>query len=283
MIDDQMQAGYNLLEVGKAAKACELWLAVWKNLLDIVNAQRYKSLDEFDEAFAGSQAIFNWVQDLEMELWNTGLHDHRLLHERARFCEEFLSRFPHEDGQLSENMKRAWAESCFSIGETIKVEALFQQWLDEDPSWGWGWIGWSDCYRYLDKNNQDLDKAEKILRDGLSVKGVRDKKEIQNRLAALYAESGKELKLSESHGQLAGRKNVKLETTINASGNVLRLKRKIDFGEEGLPVEELGNLYDALQADFPDSPVTNKKNSKIGRNELCPCGSGKKFKRCCGK
>jgi len=23
--------------------------------------------------------------------------------------------------------------------------------------------------------------------------------------------------------------------------------------------------------------------SKIGRNEPCPCGSGKKFKKCCGK
>jgi uncharacterized protein YecA (UPF0149 family) len=22
---------------------------------------------------------------------------------------------------------------------------------------------------------------------------------------------------------------------------------------------------------------------KVGRNELCPCGSGKKFKHCCGK
>ena len=25
----------------------------------------------------------------------------------------------------------------------------------------------------------------------------------------------------------------------------------------------------------------SKKNPKIGRNELCPCGSGKKYKRCC--
>tara|TARA_Y200000002_G_scaffold314117_1_gene271764 strand:+ start:598 stop:771 length:174 start_codon:yes stop_codon:yes gene_type:complete len=23
--------------------------------------------------------------------------------------------------------------------------------------------------------------------------------------------------------------------------------------------------------------------SKVGRNEKCPCGSGNKFKRCCGK
>jgi SWIM/SEC-C metal-binding protein len=28
-------------------------------------------------------------------------------------------------------------------------------------------------------------------------------------------------------------------------------------------------------------PVTAEK--KVGRNEPCPCGSGKKYKRCCGK
>jgi len=26
-----------------------------------------------------------------------------------------------------------------------------------------------------------------------------------------------------------------------------------------------------------------KKAIKVGRNELCPCGSGKKYKQCCGK
>ena len=28
-------------------------------------------------------------------------------------------------------------------------------------------------------------------------------------------------------------------------------------------------------------PVVNKKK-KIGRNDPCPCGSGKKYKKCCG-
>jgi uncharacterized protein YecA (UPF0149 family) len=27
---------------------------------------------------------------------------------------------------------------------------------------------------------------------------------------------------------------------------------------------------------------TQKSVKKVGRNELCPCGSGKKFKKCCG-
>jgi len=29
---------------------------------------------------------------------------------------------------------------------TEKAEELFRSWLDADPAWGWGWIGWADCY-----------------------------------------------------------------------------------------------------------------------------------------
>jgi hypothetical protein len=31
------------------------------------------------------------------------------------------------------------------------------------------------------------------------------------------------------------------------------------------------------------SEVKNKYGRKIGRNDPCPCGSGKKYKKCCGK
>jgi uncharacterized protein YecA (UPF0149 family) len=27
---------------------------------------------------------------------------------------------------------------------------------------------------------------------------------------------------------------------------------------------------------------TPVRNAKVGRNDPCPCGSGKKFKKCCG-
>ena len=30
-------------------------------------------------------------------------------------------------------------------------------------------------------------------------------------------------------------------------------------------------------------PKTQEAEMKIGRNEPCPCGSGKKYKKCCGK
>ena len=31
------------------------------------------------------------------------------------------------------------------------------------------------------------------------------------------------------------------------------------------------------------TPITNNKKKKVGRNDPCPCGSGKKYKNCCGK
>lgn len=34
--------------------------------------------------------------------------------------------------------------------------------------------------------------------------------------------------------------------------------------------------------DNPSPPIASKRN-KVGRNELCDCGSGKKYKRCCGR
>jgi preprotein translocase subunit SecA len=50
---------------------------------------------------------------------------------------------------------------------------------------------------------------------------------------------------------------------------------------------------DAVEAVRPEAPVIfmnrgeeerqERKSDKIGRNDPCPCGSGKKYKRCCGK
>ena len=35
--------------------------------------------------------------------------------------------------------------------------------------------------------------------------------------------------------------------------------------------------------DGKDNKKIQKKSTKIGRNDLCPCGSGRKYKMCCGK
>ena len=39
-------------------------------------------------------------------------------------------------------------------------------------------------------------------------------------------------------------------------------------------------VFDIISEPKPETPVTAQK---VGRNELCPCGSGKKYKNCCGR
>ncbi len=39
-------------------------------------------------------------------------------------------------------------------------------------------------------------------------------------------------------------------------------------------------IFEMFQESTPAQPT---KSTKVGRNEPCPCGSGKKYKKCCGK
>ena len=38
---------------------------------------------------------------------------------------------------------------------------------------------------------------------------------------------------------------------------------------------------DGASGSGPIEPI-RRAERKVGRNELCPCGSGKKYKKCCG-
>jgi hypothetical protein len=48
---------------------------------------------------------------------------------------------------------------------------------------------------------------------------------------------------------------------------------------------ELHNLHNPAQPEPPTAPpavqTIRRDQPKVGRNELCPCGSGLKHKRCC--
>jgi preprotein translocase subunit SecA len=59
------------------------------------------------------------------------------------------------------------------------------------------------------------------------------------------------------------------------------------FRELVLKYNERVDIFaDSEDSDYPDYtpniPVKEHQR-KIGRNEPCPCGSGKKYKKCCGR
>lgn len=49
-------------------------------------------------------------------------------------------------------------------------------------------------------------------------------------------------------------------------------------------VKEVDSDNDWSQEQIMVKGITYNRNAlKIGWNEICPCGSGKKYKKCCGK
>lgn len=47
--------------------------------------------------------------------------------------------------------------------------------------------------------------------------------------------------------------------------------------------DEVGIIVEEIKKNNFDEKLSIINTKKIGRNELCPCGSGLKYKRCCGK
>ncbi|HEV3444078.1 MAG TPA: SEC-C metal-binding domain-containing protein [Gemmataceae bacterium] len=276
-LDDKMQAGYERLASRHVAAACRIWLEAWNDVVRLLDKAGIESIADFDERFGGTQSLFNWIQDMESELWNAGLDDRQFLSARIALCEEGLRRFPSGDDLMIENRRRALAESYFELGETEKAEALYQEWLDADPCWGWGWIGWSDCYRFTRTEPVDLNRCEQILREGFAIAAVRDRADIADRLAEVCEEQGRDAKESRRQSERRAA-TVEVSRTVSSAGKVLRQKTQVNFGGAGLPLSEMSNLTGML-SEAPTKPVTRQK---VGRNEPCPCGSGKKFKKCCG-
>jgi len=276
-LDDKMQAGYELLKSSGAVAGCRIWLEAWNDVLRLLDKAGIESIEEFDERFRGTQSLFNWIQDLEGELWNAGLDDRQFLSARIALCEEGLRRFPSDDALLLENRRRALAESYFELGEVEKAEALYRAWLAVDPCWGWGWIGWSDCYRFTRTEQADLSRCEQILREGFAISEVRDRADITDRLADVCEEQGRDEEAKEFRRQSRAT-TVEVSRTVSSAGKVLRRKTQVNFGGAGLPLSELSNVAGMLR----ETPLTPATRQKVGRNEPCPCGSGKKFKKCCG-
>ena len=67
-------------------------------------------------------------------------------------------------------------------------------------------------------------------------------------------------------------------TRINKDVSIYLLKAEIRQNIERKEV-----VKKTITNDGKDTKKIQAKSKKVGRNDPCPCGSGKKYKQCCGK
>ena len=229
-IDDKIQQGYTKIYREKnCTGGCDAWLEAWEGLKAIMEAENLREIGETEKKYAWHQFISNFVQDLDMELGNASINEPSYRKKHIEYCRELIERCGSEQLML-ENTRRSMADSYFRLGEHEKSDHLFEEWLQEDPDWGWGYIGWSDCYAW-ELKEPCYDRAEEILILGLSQAGLRDRRDVL----------GRAVEISEKRGDAEKARSYR---------------------------QELHRL-------------SSVRVEKVGPNAPCPCGSGKKYKKCC--
>lgn len=77
-----------------------------------------------------------------------------------------------------------------------------------------------------------------------------------------------------------------IHNEIEQFGQVDALGRKTQIGRGGHPQQNIQYGTGAMPQEMPELPkieTYHRGDTKVGRNDPCPCGSGKKYKKCCGK
>jgi hypothetical protein len=188
-IDERMQEGYALLEEWRTAEACDAWWQVWEWLREKVTPKR-KTIEALDADFRGTQMVFNWCQDFEMELANAGVGDPAYYRMRIRYCQAFLETFDDIDPSIRDNFLVAEAESYWRLGEIETAEARFEARIAEHPDSPWAYIAWSDLYWLSDHSPKDHARGEAILTRALARPNLEEREAVLERLEKLRAERG---------------------------------------------------------------------------------------------
>jgi tetratricopeptide (TPR) repeat protein len=242
-LDACMQKGYEYAKKLQEKEAVSVWQSYWQDVKWMMQRWEIPTVRAFDKHLMQSQYLFNWIQDFDMALDNASRADQSINETRLRFCTEVIPLFdPGKDLNSIQNMRRAIAESHFNMGRIEEADKIFEQGLEEDPGWTWGWIGWADCYAFSrNSESADLPKAVRLLNRCLEIGSAEDteKQAILDRLADIYTQMGKSERAAECRRRLSA------------------LTRQ------------------------PTPPP--RAAARVGRNQPCPCGSGTKYKRCCGK
>ena len=246
-IDADMQRGYSHMMKNESVLACTEWKKTWCAIVATIDSGSFNSIEDFDEVFPGLQCVFNWASDYDNELLNAISEDISFVSERLSFCTQYIDRTADKCGLNSLNMRAAIANSFFRLGMIEDGEKGYIALTAEHPTWAWGWIKWSDEYRY-EAEERDYGRAIDLLNKALSIDGIDEIYVIKERLKGAYEGCG-----------------------MNEEADLI----VIDEWDFGAPLSEIGNITNAMKEEldravnsiFEASDITGRPK-KVGRNEL---------------
>ena len=247
--DDLVQKGYDCFEEEKAADGLHLWQDAWDIFVSIIKQlpekdTLYGLMEEQDYVYP----IDSWLEDYEMELGNASKYG-----ERIAFCQQILELFDWEEDDDS-CFRCGIGESLFREGKTAEAYEYYENWLSHEPQN----VNGNNSFSWILFENGDARRAYEMIRKvtwGVSC-------DVDNSILFMRARQ-----LADYIGK------------VNESKWYQQQLDKFERSIEKWEMDE-DEIFDAFTMS-KQIPVVKEK--KIYPNDPCPCGSGKKYKKCCGK
>lgn len=264
---------------GDYVNAAVMWLEIWPEMKDYVIKFYYKQtdkgvikpdLEEILESTDYEMNLYNLIPEMAMLLYNAGKYA-----ETIAYCREALELFRWERSNPAE--LKDFIGMAFR--ETEGAEAAIQwyeEWLAEEPDSG----DCINCYASLLQEEGRLEEAVRLVEAHLPEKEEQDSKyfNLYLRASEVYEEMG-DHKKAEYYRKL---QNIAGYGEHNPDSDV-----NMYYDKYGIPVMStmgdmsLFGMPGLSEKEKKQEPI--KKDKKIYPNDPCPCGSGKKYKKCCGR
>lgn len=264
-MDDLIDLGSEELSQGNRTQALNLWRQAWVHARGLLSATG-ASISELDDYSTIHSHFSYWISIFSVELLENGKTNNAANEENIALCDEMLKRADIDDESKS-----------ILAGSKVTSHVLLHQWniadsefekLTRDFPGAHFWNMWAMSNIKHNRENA-VEHAERILRAGLKVNRGRERSDIADTLISLLNANGRYEEAAEI-----------LESTCRS------LKGAIDF-EKGLlsyAKQESQRTHKELSISLftTNNDLTRPFVEEVGRKDPCPCGSGKKYKRCCG-
>lgn len=247
--DELVQEGYESFEEHKESEGLRLWQEAWDIFESIMKQEtETETLYGLMESQDYIYPIDGWLQDYEMELGNAEKYG-----ERIAFCQKILEIFDWQDEDDS-CFRCGIGESLFREGKAAESYEYYENWLTDEPQN----INGINSYSWILFENGDAEKAYEVIRK--VTWGV-----------SCYADNS-----------LLFMRARQLADYVGKEDESKWYQQKLDAFENSMKEWETDEdeIFDEFTAP-KQIPVV--KDKKVYPNDPCPCGSGKKYKKCCGK
>ena len=248
---------YDALYENKTAEAVRQFVLVWDKIKQWVIDEYYvigadgivrkpEAID-IDDKTEFRYDLYNWLQDMEMEFSNAGMFQ-----ERIQFCKDVIELFAWQEDS-SDNYRTAIGEALNDMQNYSECDNLFEAWLEDEPDNP----NCINIYLFCLMEREDFEKAKTIAEQYITNAPCI----IENEMLFIRAQE--------------------IYEAIGDHEKAMEYQNKINQCQGEY------NEYVLKYASENDEPLyfgeTVVKEKKIYPNEPCPCGSGKKYKKCCGK